>query len=93
MLPRELGGLQFAQHQRKAEVLTDLGQEPAQHILDKLPQVKVAALAVRTPWKASSSDDNTLREGITLGQANNHTVFISLHLSLERSDFFSFLVP
>lgn len=63
VLPREPGGLQFAQHQCRAEIQTDLGQELAQHMLDKLPQVMVAILAVHKPQKANSSDDNTLRKG------------------------------
>lgn len=37
VLPREPGGFQFSQHQRRAEVVTDLGQELAQYMLDKLP--------------------------------------------------------
>jgi len=99
VLPKEPGGLQFAQHQRRAEVLTDLGQELAQHTLDKLPQVMVAALAVHTPWKANSSD-NTLRNGKKKqGHAYNHILSTppqtttSFRSKFIRKSIFSFLAP
>lgn len=59
VLPREPDGLQLAQHQHRAEVLTDLGRAQAQHMLDKLPLVTLVVLAVRTPWNANSSGGNT----------------------------------
>lgn len=63
MPPREPGGLQFAQHQGRAEALTDPGQELAQDMLGKLLLEMEAALAARTSWKANSSDGNTWRKG------------------------------
>lgn len=62
MPPRELGGLQLAQHQGRAEALPDPGQEVAQHMLGKLPLEREAALAACTSWRASSSGGNTCRK-------------------------------
>lgn len=84
MPPREPGGPQLAQHQGRAEALTDPGQELAQHMLGKLPLEMEAALAARTSWKASSSDGNTCRKGKTWSQP--HTLLQPSSKPLLPSD-------